>query len=76
MAQGLGIALELRYRVLEEIEANYPNNVRKCMAEVINKWLETSTGQLSWRTLCNALRNELVSCPVLAAQIEQKYCVN
>ena len=73
--QSLGIALELGYSTLEEIEANNPNNVESCMAKVIARWLDARSSPLTWETLCDALRSDLVDCPVLAQDIEEKYCV-
>lgn len=66
--------MEIESHKLEEIEANFPKDVKKCMAKVISKWLEKDTGHLSWRTLCDALRSELVDQSVLAERIEKKYC--
>jgi hypothetical protein len=68
----LGIQLGLEYHELKEIEAKYCGSLRKCMAEVINKWLGNDT-QASWKTLRRALRSKLVSEPVIAAEIEKKF---
>jgi hypothetical protein len=72
----LGIQLDIKYHELEEIEERYRGgNLRKCMAEIINNWLRNDT-QASWKTLCHALKSELVSEPVIAAEIEKKFILD
>ncbi len=75
--KSLGIALELDFSELKEIEANYPTSVKDCMAEVIARWLRTGgSSQVSWKTLCDALRSDLLSHSFLAQEIEEKYCTS
>ena len=70
----LGIELEIKYHELEQMKIYHHNDIEQCMAGMINKWLKTNTDQVSWGTLCAALRSELVGEPVLATEIEKKYC--
>ena len=70
------MALGLKQHQIDEIKTDYPDCVRKRRKEVIAKWLKTESSKLSWRTLCNALRSDLVEHNALAGKIETKYNVN
>ena len=70
------MALGLKQHQIEEIEADYRDSVGKRRKAVIAKWLKTESSELSWRTLCNALRSDLVEHNALAGKIETKYNVN
>ncbi len=67
----LGIALGLPSSKIDEIEANNPNDVKKCLRKVIDAWLKSKTN-LTWQILCEALRSDLVDCNSIAQQIEEK----
>ena len=69
------MALGIEYHTIQEIEANHPKDVKKCLEEVIDSWLRGSKEQPSWSALCTALRNKLVGRCTLANEIEQKYVV-
>lgn len=67
----LGLALDLPYRKIRELEANHPNDVKKCLEGMIKVWLE-SEADPSWQALCTALRTELVDCNTIAQRIEER----
>lgn len=69
----LGLALHLPSSKIREIEVNHPNDVKKCLEKVIEAWLESDTDP-SWKTLCTALKTELVDCGSIAKTIEEKFC--
>ena len=70
----LGIALDLKYHILDEIEANHvKDGVKRCLQEVIHSWFEGNGSELSWEVLCAALRSDLISRPVIAEDIESKF---
>ena len=68
----LGLELGLTNPVLDEIEYNFPRDVKRCLLEAIDRWLKTGSSELSWRKLCEALRSALVENPTLAEEIESR----
>ena len=72
--ENLGLVLGLKDSTLREIRANNQQDVKQCLYEVIDRWLERrGQGQVSWTVLCEALRSELVSRSDIATEIEEKY---
>ncbi len=71
----LGEVLGLPHHEVKHIKANCPRDVKECLKEVIEKWLEGRGSGLhpSWKSLCQALRDPLVARPDLASSIEQTY---
>ena len=72
----LGVVLGLPHQEVKSIKVNYSNDVKECLKEVIEKWLEgKGSGEPpSWKRLCKALRDPLVSRPNVASSIERTYC--
>ncbi len=69
----LGEVLGLSHDEVESIKVKYPRDVMNCLKEVIAMWLEgRGSGEPpSWKSLCQALRDPLVSCNAVAYSIEQ-----
>ena len=74
--RNLGLALGIKFHTIEEIEANNSQDVKKCLAKVVDSWLGGSGDQPSWSGLCNALRSELVKRTTVANEIQEKYIFN
>lgn len=73
----LGLALELKYCILQEIEANHSRDgVKRCLQKVVHSWFEGNGNRLSWSVLCDALKSRLVSRPAIADEIESKYVID
>ena len=70
----LALALKILPYQIEEIEANYPNSIRKCREKMVDKWFQRDS-ELSWNSLCVALRDPLVDRHDIARRIELKYQV-
>ena len=70
----LALTLDIPHHQIEEIETNYPNNVSKCREKMVDRWFQRGR-QLSWSSLCTALREPLVSRPDIAAVIQHKYSI-
>ena len=56
----LGLELELRYNRLKPIEANFPRDSLRCLTEIVQLWLQSSSHP-SWRGLVFALRSPSVN---------------
>ena len=70
----LGEALGLPHSVIKAIKADNPNNVKQCLKEMVDAWLERKgTQPLSWTNLCKALRDPLVARSDVASSIETQY---
>ncbi len=71
----LGEVLGLPHHEVQSIEVNCSKDVKKCLKEVIAKWLEgKGSGEPpSWLSLCQALRDPLVSRPDVASSIKRTY---
>ncbi len=74
----LGEVLGLPHDEIKSIEVNYPKDVKKCLKEVIRKWLEEKgSGPPSWKSLCEALRHPpLIEREDVASKIEKKYVID
>ncbi len=72
----LGVVLGLPYNEVKLIKVNNPKDVKECLKEVIEKWLEgKGSGEPpSWKSLCQALKDQIVSRPDVASSIERTYC--
>ena len=71
----LGLSLGLLMSTLGEIEANYPNNVSRCLSECLDKWLRRadnvdSRGGATWNSLSDALKsiNEVAAAEKLSKE--------
>ena len=67
----LGGALGLDQNTLSAIDLKYRGDTQGCLREMLTKRLQ-SGGPLSWRVLCDSLRNPTVKCDTLAAEIEKE----
>ena len=67
----LGEVLGLPHQEVKSIKMNHSKDVKECLKEVIEKWLEgKGSGEPpSWKSLCQALRDPLVSRPDVASMI-------
>ncbi len=69
----LGLTLDIPNCDIEIIRCNHQGDVQKCVEKMVEKWFHLCPShQLSWNTLCTALKNPLVSRPDIAAKIERK----
>ena len=66
----LGGALGLGQNTLKAIDVKFRGDSQDCMREMLLKRLQ-SGGPLSWRVLCDCLRNPTVKCESMAAEIEK-----
>ena len=66
----LGGALGLDQDTLSAIEVKYRGDTQDCLREMLTKRLQ-SGGPLSWRVLCDCLRNPTVRRHDVAEVIEQ-----
>ena len=58
----LGLRLGLLMNTLDEIEANHPNDVSRCLTGCLDKWLRradnvNSRGGATWNSLSDALKS-------------------
>ena len=68
----LGGALGLDQNTLSAIDLKYHGDTQGCLREMLTKRLH-SGGPLSWRVLCDSLRNQTVKCDNLATEIEKEF---
>ena len=71
----LATTLRIPEHEIDEIECSHSQDVKRCLRKMVDKWLKLQPGQVSWTTLCQALRHPLVSRPDIAEKIEHKHCV-
>ncbi len=71
----LGEVLGLPPDEIESIKVDCPRDVKECLKKAIKKWLEGkgSDEPPSWKSLCEALKDTLVSRPDVASSIERTY---
>ena len=55
---------------LNGIKANYPGDINKCAAEMLQLWLDRKT-EASWNRLIEVLREPNIKLNVLAKKIEE-----
>ncbi len=69
----LGLVLGLPHHILEYIRVDCSYDAKENLKVVIKKWLEgKGSGEPpSWKSLCKALRDPLVSRSDMASSIEQ-----
>ena len=67
----LGIVLMVPHTKLDEIRANHPNDVSRCLTEVIKYWLRNS--KVSWEVLWKALCKHSVAEVNLGIEIQDWY---
>ncbi len=70
----LGLALEVNYYVLKNIESRYQDNKRRLM-EMVAKRLEVTDPEhpMTWPYICECLRRPTVERNDVAEEIEDKY---
>ena len=68
----LGLQLKVRIRTLDSIWAQFSAHKHQ-LREMLKAWLTTGDSP-SWKTLTDALRNQMVGASRLAAVLEAKYC--
>ena len=68
----IGIQLGLDTDVLDIIKANYPEDVVKCLTEVLKKWYKHTTNP-TWKEVLAALRAPALDEIQLAMKLEQKF---
>ena len=71
----LALALKFPNYQIDMIEADSFNNISKCRERMVDRWFQRDS-DLSWSSLCTALRDPLVERHDIAKTIEQKYQVN
>ena len=71
----LGLALKLKPSLLDEIKGTCLGKIAECRKEMIKEWLKNSNPLYypSWRRLCRALKEPIVSNNALANRIAHKY---
>ena len=71
----LGLALRLKPSLLDEIKVTNREKVSDCRRDTIKEWLKNPrhTYTPTWRTLCTALRQDMVGNIALANRIARKY---
>ncbi len=69
----LALALEIPLNEINTIQCNHHGDIRMCVTKMVEKWLQLHPRELSWNTLCRALKERLVSRNDVATKIEQKY---
>ena len=67
-------ALGLPHSDIDAIKTNNPSDMKQCVKEVVDQWLEGKGSESpSWTNLCMALRDPLVNRKDFASNIEKKY---
>ena len=66
----LGVQLEIPPATLNTIESDHRHDARRCMTEVIIRWLQNAP-QCSWAKLAKAVE-EMGGCAALAERLRQK----
>ena len=68
----LGEVLGLSHAEVAAIKTNHPQDVKRCLKEVINSWLEQKgSGSPSWKSLSEALRHPLINRKDVASEIDK-----
>ena len=71
MWKDIGRQLKLKISVLNEIEANYPQNVRDCCTIMFEKWLDQDT-EASWCRVLDACRSVKENLCVSSGPVEPR----
>ena len=71
--RSLAISLDIPLHEIRAIECNHRGDVRTCVVKMVEKWFELPPSQLSWSSLCTALRDPLVARPDIATVIAHKH---
>lgn len=66
-----GVAIGLMPTELATIETKCQKDPMRCLGEVINVWFDEERETLSWETICNALRSNLVQNNSLANKLSK-----
>ena len=72
----IGLELKVPTEVLDRIKFAHSDNA-KCLREVLQMWLKRKNSgeeSSSWRSLIKALRSPSIGKPLLADELERKYC--
>jgi len=68
----IGFQLNLSHSLLKKIEADNPNSVQRCCAEMFAEWLSQDKAA-SWSTLMDALTSKSVAKRKLAETLGTRY---
>ena len=68
----LGLALRLSYSKLRQIESNFPRDSLRCLTEMVEMWLQSSSHP-SWQGLVFALRSPSVNRIDIANRIARDH---
>ena len=72
----IGLELKVPLKDLDRIKFTHSDNA-KCLREVLQMWLTRKIPgeeSPSWRSLTKALRSPSIGKPLLADELERKYC--
>ena len=70
----LGVALELSYDTLREIESNYTKDAQRCLTEMVIAWLQMKDNvQPSWQSLVSALSSPSINRVEIATMIAAEH---
>ena len=66
----IGVKLEVEPSVLKEYEQEYNNNPRRCLAEMLQYWLDGNTPAcVKWETMIEVLRSPVIDRAGLAERM-------
>ena len=71
----IGLELNISFRTLNAIKADYPNNCADCLREMLVEWLSTTSPPPTWSGLVEALSSDPLGEKRLADEIHSQYCV-
>ena len=69
--EDLGVQLRITVEKLDEIKANFPQNVTRCTLEMFKYWCQTYPNKATWETLLEALTSPSLQMNELAQRIQQ-----
>ena len=69
--KNIGIFLELEHSELNTIQADYPNQSRNCLREMLNTWLKKFDPEPTWQAVAEAV--ELLGDQQKAKEIRDKF---
>ena len=74
--EDVGIELDLPMSTIRTIESEKHGNLRRCFAEVFDRWQKNPTPQrpFCWDTVIKVLRSPLIDEPELARKIAKDFC--
>ena len=69
--KNIGIFLKVDHSELNTIQADYPNQSRNCLREMLNTWLKQSHSEPTWQAVTEAV--ELLGDQQKAKEIYDKF---